>query len=188
MFAIIRTGGKQYRVQPGDHLKVEKLEAKIGASIKIQDVLFIGGDQPQFGTPVLKGANVEAVVTQQDKDKKVLVFHKKRRKGYRRMKGHRQPFTEIFISAITGPNGQSAKADSEPRIINPEEIAQKKAAYAEASKGKEGKKASGETKAAARPAPKKAKAKKAAPKKAASKRGAKVAKKKAAKKAAKKKE
>ncbi len=189
MFAIIRTGGKQYRVQPGDHLKVEKLEAQLGASIKIEDVLFIGGDQPQFGTPLLKGAKVDAVVTQQDKHKKILVFKKKRRKSFRRMKGHRQPYTEIFISAITGPNGQSVKADTEPKIVNPEEIAQRKAAFA-ASQKDQPKKADGETRASAKPAAKKAKAKakKAPAKKAPSKRGVKIAKKKAAKKTAKKKE
>ncbi len=187
MFAIIRTGGKQYRVQPGDRLKVEKLEAALGSSVQIQDVLFIGGDQPQFGTPLLKGAKVEAVVVQQDKNKKILVFHKKRRKAYRRMKGHRQPFTEIFISAITGPNGQSAKADNKPIIIDPEVTAQKKAAYAAAAKASEGKKEPGEKKAAARPTAKKAAAKKSAKKKASSKKGG-SAKKKTAKKTAKKKE
>lgn len=188
MFAIIRTGGKQYRVQPGDHLKVEKLEAALGSNVSISDVLFIGGDQPQFGTPLLKGAKVEAVVTQQDKAKKILVFKKKRRKSFRRMKGHRQPFTELFISAITSPNGQSVKADTEPRIIDPAVIAKKKAERAEAAKANAGKEGAAEKKAASKPAPKKAKAKKAPAKKAASKRGAKKSAKKAAKKTAKKKE
>jgi large subunit ribosomal protein L21 len=186
MFAIIRTGGKQYRVQPGDHLKVEKLDAAIGSEVSIQDVLFIGGDQPQFGTPLLKGAKVQAVVTQQDKAKKILIFKKKRRKGYRRMRGHRQPFTEIFISAITTPNGQSVKANGEPRIINPEEISKKKAERAETRKASEGKEGAAEKKASARPAPKKAASKKAPKKKAGSKKGS--AKKKTAKKTAKKKE
>jgi large subunit ribosomal protein L21 len=190
MFAIIRTGGKQYRVQPGDHLKVEKLEQALGAQFDIADVLFIGGDTPQFGNPLLKGAKVSVVVTQQDKGKKVLVFHKKRRKGYRRMKGHRQPFTELFVKSIVGPNGKSVNAENEPRIINPEEIARKKAAYAAAAAKTEKKEASEEKSAAAahRETAKKAKAaKKTAKKKAAPKKGAKSAKKKAAKKAGSKK-
>jgi large subunit ribosomal protein L21 len=192
MFAIIRTGGKQYRVQPGDHLKVEKLEQALGAQFDIADVLFIGGEAPQFGNPLLKGAKVSVVVTQQDKAKKVLVFKKKRRKGFRRMKGHRQPFTELFVKSIVAPNGKSVNAENEPRIINPEEIAQKKLQYAQAAAKADKKESSEEKKTAAathRAHAQKAKAaKKTAKKKAAPKKGAKSAKKKTVKKTAKKKE
>jgi large subunit ribosomal protein L21 len=194
MFAIIRTGGKQYRVQPGDHLKVEKLEGhKVGSEVEISEVLFIGGEQPQFGSPLLSGAKVGVVVTQQDKHGKILVFKKKRRKGYRRMKGHRQPFTEIFVKFIAPPGGKKVSADSEPRIIDTEAITERKAKHAESLKVSALKKdKSAASEGATKPAAKKAKtakaSKKAPKKKVASKRGAKIAKKKAAKKTAKKKE
>ena len=125
MYAIIRTGGKQYRVQPGDLLKVEKLETKLGSEFELDEVLAVGGDAPQFGSPLVSGAKVGVVVTQHDKASKILVFKKKRRKGYRRLKGHRQPFTELFISYITA-GGKTTKAESEPHVIDKDKIAAKK--------------------------------------------------------------
>ncbi len=124
-YAIIRTGGKQYRVEPGESLRVEKLEQKLGASFDITDVLLVGGEETHIGTPLVSGAKVGVVVTQHAKFAKILVFKKKRRKGYRRLKGHRQPFTELFISYITGPKG-TVKAESKPLIIDREKIAAKK--------------------------------------------------------------
>ena len=125
MYAIIRTGGKQYKVQPGETVRVEKLDQELGATFDIVDVLALGGDTPVFGTPLIKGASVSVVVTQHDRAKKILVFKKKRRKGYRRMQGHRQDFTELFVQSITGPNGQSAKADSKPHVIDPAKKAER---------------------------------------------------------------
>jgi large subunit ribosomal protein L21 len=188
MYAIIKTGGKQYRVQPGDRLRVEKLEQKLGSTFDINEVLFMGGDQPQMGTPLLKGAKVSAVVTQHGKEKKVLIFKKKRRKGMRRMKGHRQPFTELFIAAITSPSGQTLKAETEPHIIDREAIAEKKAQHraAQQSQTHEEKQARAEKRAESHQAKKSQK--KVAKKKTAAKKGAKKsAKAKTKKKAASKK-
>jgi large subunit ribosomal protein L21 len=103
MYAVIRTGGKQYKVSEGDRLRVEKLEVEPGATITFDQVLMVGGDKPLVGTPVLEGATVEATVNRQDRAKKILVFKKKRRKGYRRTQGHRQPFTELTITSIAAP-------------------------------------------------------------------------------------
>ena len=84
MYAIIQTGGKQYRVQPGDRLKVEKLADALGAEVNLTDVLMIGGEATHVGQPLVKNAIVTVVVTKQTKDKKVIIFKKKRRKGYRK--------------------------------------------------------------------------------------------------------
>lgn len=169
MYAIIRTGGKQYRVEPGNLLRVELLDKKLGSEFDISDVLFVGGDTPKFGTPTVSGAKVSVVVTQQDLGPKILIFKKKRRKGYRRLNGHRQPFTELFIKAIS-VGGESAKADGKPHVIDPVKQAEKKAELAKKMAGKPKE---------ARQATKKAVTKKAAaPKKAAKK----PAKKKVAKK------
>ena len=110
MFAIIRTGGKQYRVQAGDTVRIERLEKNLGDSFDMGEVLMIGGDKAFFGEPVLKGAKVTVTVVRHDKEKKIIVFKKKRRQGYRRTQGHRQPFTEVFVQAITTPEGTSSKA------------------------------------------------------------------------------
>ncbi len=101
MYAIIRTGGKQYHVVAGERLRVEKLAGNIGDSIVIDDVLMVtDGDDVKVGSPVLEGAKVKAKIIEQDKAKKVLVFKKKRRKGYQVMKGHRQFFTRLEIQEI----------------------------------------------------------------------------------------
>ncbi len=101
MYAIIRTGGKQYQVAAGDRLRVEKLAGNIGDSIIIDDVLMVAdGDNVKIGQPVLEGTKVNAKIVEQDKAKKVLVFKKKKRKGYQVMKGHRQLFTSLEIQEI----------------------------------------------------------------------------------------
>ncbi|NOX25717.1 MAG: 50S ribosomal protein L21 [Deltaproteobacteria bacterium] len=101
MYAIIRTGGKQYHVVAGDSLRVEKLAGNIGDSITIDDVLMVtDGDDIKVGCPVLEGAKVNAKIIEQDRAKKVLVFKKKKRKGYQVMKGHRQSFTRLEIQDI----------------------------------------------------------------------------------------
>jgi len=101
MFAVIKTGGKQYKVQEGEVLQVEKLNIEKGEKVKFEEVLLIeDGDMTQIGTPFVKSAAVEAVIVENFKDKKVIVFKKKRRKQYRKTKGHRQELTKIMIEQI----------------------------------------------------------------------------------------
>lgn len=102
MYAVIATGGKQYRVQPGETLQVEKLPNEVGSTVEFTDVLMVAdGEMVAVGKPHLKGARVVAEVIAQDRDSKVIVFKFKRRKGYRRRNGHRQPFTAVKIKSIT---------------------------------------------------------------------------------------
>ena len=101
MFAVIVTGGKQYKVAEGDTLFIEKLEAEEGAAVKFDQVLMVGdGENVKVGTPVVEGAAVEAKVVKNGKGKKIYVFKMKRKKNYRRKKGHRQPFTKVEITKI----------------------------------------------------------------------------------------
>ena len=100
-FAVIRTGGKQYRVQPDQVLKVEKLEAEAGTSITFTDVLAIGGESGlTIGAPTVAGATVVATVVAQDRLDTVIIFKKRRRQNSRRKNGHRQPVTVLRVSAI----------------------------------------------------------------------------------------
>lgn len=100
MYAVIKTGGKQYRVAPGDRIRVEKLPGDVGADLTFDEVLMVGGEKVAIGAPRVEGASVKATITAQDKAKKVIVFKYKRRKGYRRKYGHRQPYTELEITGI----------------------------------------------------------------------------------------
>lgn len=101
MHAVIKTGGKQYRVSEGTVLKVEKLLGDKGASIEFSEVLSVGdGDSIKVGTPTVAGATVLAEIVEQGRDKKVIVFKKKRRKGYTKRQGHRQSFTAVKIGQI----------------------------------------------------------------------------------------
>ncbi len=102
MYAVIRTGGKQYRVSEGDTLRVEKLAGDVGASIELGEVLMLGGDSVKIGKPLISGAKVLAEIVAQDRAKKVIVFKFRRRKNYRRKRGHRQPFTELRIKSVVG--------------------------------------------------------------------------------------
>lgn len=103
MHAVIRTGGKQYRVQKGDIFNVEKLDAEVGSEITFDDILAVGtGDELTIGAPLVEGAAVKARIIKTDRLKKVIVFKFKRRKNYKRMKGHRQHFSRIEITDITG--------------------------------------------------------------------------------------
>ncbi len=101
MYAVIRTGGKQYKVEEGDILRVEKLEAEKGDTVTFADILLLGGDEYAIGSPTVKGAQVSASVVRQLRDKKILVFKMKRRKRYRRTIGHRQYLTEVRITKIS---------------------------------------------------------------------------------------
>ena len=100
MFAIIKTGGKQYKVSEGDVIKVEKIEAEAGDKIEFDQVLMVAGDDVKVGSPVVEGAKVSAEVLDQKKDKKVVIFKFKAKKNYRKKKGHRQPYTLVKIEKI----------------------------------------------------------------------------------------
>ena len=102
MFAVIETGGKQYRVSEGDTLFIEKLDVEAGKEVTFDRVLaVINGDATQFGAPVLDGAAVTAEVVKNGKAKKIIVYKMKPKKNYRRKQGHRQPYTQVKISKIT---------------------------------------------------------------------------------------
>jgi large subunit ribosomal protein L21 len=101
MYAVVKIKGQQYRVEPGAKLQVPSLEADEGASVTFGDVLMLAdGDEVKVGQPNLEGASVTAEVVRHGRSRKVIVFKKKRRKNYRRKKGHRQPFTEVSITGI----------------------------------------------------------------------------------------
>jgi large subunit ribosomal protein L21 len=129
MYAVIRTGGKQYTVRAGDTLRVEKIQHELGSEFAVDEVLLVGGDKIHVGEPTVKNAKVTVVVTQQAKAPKVIVFKKKRRQGYRRLKGHRQYFTELFVKAIQSPTGEVSEADKAARVIDPVASAEKKAIH-----------------------------------------------------------
>ncbi|HBT87645.1 MULTISPECIES: 50S ribosomal protein L21 [Desulfobacter] len=102
MYAVIRTGGKQYKVQEDQVLKVEKLEGTEGSEIEFNDVLlYSDGETVTLGAPQIENASVKAFIVEQGRSKKQLVFKYKRRKGYRKMRGHRQHYTEIRINSIS---------------------------------------------------------------------------------------
>lgn len=101
MFAIVKTGGKQYRVNEGDVLKVEKLEGEAGATVTLDDILMVGDDKEvKVGAPTVEGAKVTAEIIDQIKGDKVTIFKKKRRHNYRRKKGHRQLITVLRVTKI----------------------------------------------------------------------------------------
>src|SRR3712207_3906176 len=101
MFAVIRTGGKQYRVAQDDVLDIEHLDGEAGASITLGEVLMLGGDSPKSGTPTIQGASVTAEIIRQKRGPKVVAFKKKRRKNTHRKRGHRQHFTTVKITSIS---------------------------------------------------------------------------------------
>ncbi len=101
MYAVIKTGGRQYKVEPGQMVRVNKLEAEVGQEITLADVLLLkNGDEFKVGTPCVADASVTALVVEQDRAKKIIVFKKKRRQGYQKKQGHRQDYTTLKITAI----------------------------------------------------------------------------------------
>jgi large subunit ribosomal protein L21 len=104
MYAVIRTGGKQARVAPGERVRVEKLPGEVGDRVELAEVLLLGGGEEgeKIGTPLVGGARVVGTITAQARAPKVMTFKMKRRKGYRRKYGHRQAYTEIRIDGIEG--------------------------------------------------------------------------------------
>ena len=101
MYAVIKTGGKQYRVAQGDRIRVEKLAGDVGGTITFDEVLMLGGDKVAVGTPIVAGAKVTAEIVAQDRSKKLIVWKFRRRKNYRRKNGHRQPYTELHITGVS---------------------------------------------------------------------------------------
>ena len=101
MYAVIKTGGKQYRVSEGQKLRVEKLPGSAGDKITFGEVLLVSGDTPKIGQPLIKGASVAAEITGQARGEKLIVFKFKRRKNFRRKNGHRQLYTELKITGIS---------------------------------------------------------------------------------------
>lgn len=103
MFAVIKTGGKQYKVKENDEIKIEKLDGEAGSEVFFNEVLSIGADQKTFiiGTPFIKGATVKAEIIDQARDRKIIIFKKKRRQNYRRKNGHRQDLTHVKIKEIS---------------------------------------------------------------------------------------
>ncbi|HLS42013.1 MAG TPA: 50S ribosomal protein L21 [Paenalcaligenes sp.] len=101
MYAVIKTGGKQYRVSPGQKLKIEQIPADIGQEISLDQVLSVGeGESLKLGTPIVEGAVVKATVLAQGRHPKIKIFKMRRRKGYRKTQGHRQNYTEVRIDAV----------------------------------------------------------------------------------------
>jgi len=98
--AVIRTGGKQYRVSEGDVLKVERLDGGAGDKISFDEVLMVGGDEPRFGKPLVEGAKVSGEIVEQGRGEKLVIFKFKRRKRYKNKNGHRQSYTAVKITGI----------------------------------------------------------------------------------------
>jgi large subunit ribosomal protein L21 len=109
MFAVIKTGGKQYRVAEDQVLKIEKIKGEPGEIVQLGEVLMLGGDQPQLGAPMVSGASVAVEVIEQARGPKVISFKKRRRKNSRRKRGHRQEFTLIRISEILTGGAKPSK-------------------------------------------------------------------------------
>jgi large subunit ribosomal protein L21 len=129
MYAVIRTGGKQYKVAPEDVLQIEKIEGAAGDAVSFSDVLMVAGDGgPAFGAPLVSGAVVSAEVVEQGRGPKVIIFKKKRRQNYRRKRGHRQELTTVrILEILTG-----GKAPVEAAKAKPEEASAAEAKAPEA--------------------------------------------------------
>jgi large subunit ribosomal protein L21 len=101
MYAVVRTGGKQYKVAKDTVLKVESLSGDVGSKLKLDEVLLVGGDATKVGAPLVKGASVECEILEHGQGEKVIAFKKKRRKNTHRKRGHRQHFTKVKVLGIT---------------------------------------------------------------------------------------
>jgi len=170
MYAVIKTGGKQYRVENGDIIEVEKLTVDAGSTISLSPVLMFSDDKSsKVGNPVIEGAAVSAEVLEQTRGDKIIVFKKKRRKGYRRTMGHRQDLTVLRITDVTGKSKEMPRRASKATTDDPQD--EKKASKVEVSKPA-AKKPAAKKPAAKKPAAKKPAAKKPAAKKPAAKKPA----------------
>lgn len=122
MYAVIKTGGKQYRVQPGDVIVVEKLDGDAGSNVSFGDVLMLGGDKGvTLGAPMIAGATVAATLVETRKGEKIKIFKKTRRQGYRRTNGHRQMESVLRITGIEGA-GETAKWDGQASLMTKAEM------------------------------------------------------------------
>jgi len=122
MYAVIKTGGKQYRVQPGDVIVVEKLDGDAGSNVSFGDVLMLGGDKGiTLGAPMIAGATVAATLVETRKGEKIKIFKKTRRQGYRRTNGHRQMESVLRITGIDGA-GENAKWDGQASLMTKAEM------------------------------------------------------------------
>jgi len=166
MYAVFRSGGKQYRAVKGDVLRLEKIEADEGATIKFEEVLLVGeGTDIKVGNPLVSGSTVSGKVVRQGKSKKVPVVKFKRRKNYLRQGTHRQFFTEVEITGITAGSTKKAapkKDEGEAKPAAKKKATKKKAAKKPAAKKAATKKPAAKKKAAKKPAAKKKAAKKKA--------------------------
>ena len=159
MFAVIKTGGRQYRVVPDDVLEIGKIAGEVGTIVQLGEVLLLGGDQPVLGAPTVAGASVAAEVLQHKRGPKVIAFKKRRRKNSRRKRGYRDEITVLRITEILTDN---AKPSIGPRPKREKVVAP--AAEGDDEAPKAARKKAPAKKAAAKPAAKKAPAKKAAAK------------------------
>jgi large subunit ribosomal protein L21 len=166
MYAVFRTGGKQYRAAKGDVLRLEKIEADEGSTVQFDDVLLIGeGADIKVGNPLLGGSSVSGKVLRQGKTKKVSVVKFKRRQNYLRQGSHRQFFTEVEITGISASGAKKAAPKKDEGDAAAKPAAKKKATKKAATKKPAAKKAAAKKKATKKPAAKKKAAKKTAAKK-----------------------
>ena len=169
MYAIVDIAGQQYKVEKDRKVKVHRLDLEEGKHVELDRVLLVSdGKTVNVGTPVVDGARIAAKVLTHSKGDKVLVFHKKRRKGYQKLNGHRQALTELWIEAILGKGEKfDAAKSTAPKALAPKVIAPKKKAVQKTEPAEAPKKAAAPKKKAAtkKAAPKKSAAKKSAPKK-----------------------
>ncbi len=163
MYAVIRTGGKQYKVAPEDVLQIEKIEGAAGDAVQFPDVLMIAGEgEPTVGAPLIAGAAVSAEVVEQGRGPKVIIFKKRRRQNYRRKRGHRQDLTTVrILDILTDVKIAAPAADEAKRAKKAEAEVAAPAAEAEVKKPKAAKPAAEEGAEATPAAPKKPRAKKA---------------------------
>lgn len=118
MFAVIKTGGKQYKVSSGDIVKVERLEGDAGSILHLNDVLMLGGDNTvTVGAPFVQDAAVRATILEQARGDKIIVFKKRRRQGYRRKAGHRQDLTVLRIEEVLASGGKSLPKQAAPKKV-----------------------------------------------------------------------
>jgi large subunit ribosomal protein L21 len=132
MYAVVTTGGRQYRVSPGDTIDVEKLTGAIGDTVALTNVQLVGqGAEVTIGAPVVAGVQVEAQITAQKRGKKIIIFKHRRRKGYRRKQGHRQALTSLKILAINSPEQSVERDESLEQSIERDESLEQSIEYDE---------------------------------------------------------
>ena len=151
MFAVIKTGGKQYRVEPDDVIRIERIAGEAGDEVAFENVLMMSADgDTTVGAPLVDGAKVVGTLVEQARDKKIIVFKKKRRKNYRRRNGHRQDLSIVRITEFSGPG--AAKAAPKKAAAKKKAAPKKTAAKAKAAPKKTAAKAKAKEKVADKPA------------------------------------